>query len=76
MADAEWRAAYLKLLKQMRQMKRQLGRAEAEARIVRDRAAAERKRFHDIRTERRATGRFDQSSADSAFQESRRRKKR
>jgi hypothetical protein len=60
----------------MRQMKRQLGRAQAEAQVVRDRAAAEHKKLQDIRPERRATGRFNQSPPDSEFPELRRRKKR
>jgi len=73
MADPEWRATYAALLKQIRDMQRQLARVQAEASEVRERAAAESEKLKAVRTERRATARFEKSGGGEAVGRRRRR---
>jgi hypothetical protein len=74
--DKNWRTTYADLLRQIRTMQRQLTRAQEEAKIVRDRAAAERKRLQSIRTERRSIGRLAKPSGTSEFVAYRNRRKK
>jgi len=74
-ADPGWHATYAALLKQIRDMQRQLARAEAEARVFRDRAATEREKLRSIRPERRLTGRFGGSEISEERARKRRKKR-
>ena len=76
MADPEWRATYAALLKQIREMQRQLARVQAEASEVRERAAAETEKLKAVRTERRATARFEKSGDGGEAVSRRRRRSR
>jgi len=74
--DKDWRATYAELLKQIDQMQRQLAHAQAEAAVIRERAAMERTKLQSVRTERRTIGRLADAKDDSEFAAYRRRRKR
>ena len=74
--EKDWRAAYTQLLKQFREMHRQLTRAQDEARAVREQAVAQHARLQSIRTERRASARLPKITEPEEFLAYRTRRKK
>ena len=76
MDENDWRATYAELLKQIHEMQRQLARAQAEANVIRERAAAGHEKLQSIRTERRKLGRLAESNDSTEFATYRNRRKK
>jgi hypothetical protein len=74
--EKDWRSTYAQLLKQLREMRRQLARVQTEAHVVRHKAALEREKLKSVRTERRATGRFTTVTEPDKFIAYRKRRKK
>jgi hypothetical protein len=72
--EKDWRATYTQLLRQIRDMQRQLARAQEEARVVRQKTAMEREKLKSVQFERRTTARFKKITEPEEF--IKRRKKR
>ena len=76
MDEKDWRATYAELLNQIHEMQRQLARAQAEATVIRERAAVEREKLQSVRTERRNVGRLAAPNDDTEFAAYRTRRKK
>ena len=76
MNEKDWRATYAELLKQIHEMQRQLARVQAEATVIRERAAAGREKLRSVRTERRNIARLPESNDDTEFAAYRNRRKK
>jgi DNA gyrase/topoisomerase IV subunit A len=74
--ERDWRETYAALLKQIREMHRQLARVQAEARAIRERTAKERAALHSVRPERRRIARFRKLTRTEELLAHRKRKKR